>query len=135
MAAWNTGPEAERISAYLRTHPGFLADHPDLYAVLEPPRRVHGKVLADHMDAMLRAARAHAAEMDAKANAVLAAGGLPPGCTDAYVANTSFAGYQGRPPNQSWKEVWTLNLCGVSKRVVMHFVPAGQAITVTANPG
>jgi uncharacterized protein YigA (DUF484 family) len=67
-------PEADRISAYLRAHPGFLADHPDLYAVLEPPRRVHGKVLADHMDAMLRAARGHAAEMDAKATAVLAAG-------------------------------------------------------------
>lgn len=67
-------PEAERIGAYLRAHPGFLAEHPELYAALNPPRRVHGKVLADHMDAMLRAARAHAAEMDAKANAVLSAG-------------------------------------------------------------
>jgi uncharacterized protein YigA (DUF484 family) len=67
-------PEAERVSAYLRAHPGFLAEHPDLYGVLEPPRRVHGKVLADHMDAMLRAARARSAEMAEKAEAVLTAG-------------------------------------------------------------
>jgi len=67
-------PEADRTSAYLRANPGFLSDHPELYAVLEPPRRVHGKVLADHMDAMLRAARAHAAEMETKSSAVLTAG-------------------------------------------------------------
>jgi uncharacterized protein YigA (DUF484 family) len=66
--------EPEQVSAYLRANPAFLADHPELYAVMDPPRRVHGKVLADHMDAMLRAARAHAAEMDAKATAVLNAG-------------------------------------------------------------
>jgi uncharacterized protein YigA (DUF484 family) len=73
----SSGPkdrEAEQVTAYLRANPAFLAERPELYAVLEPPRRVHGKVLADHMDAMLRAARAHAAEMDAKANAVLNAG-------------------------------------------------------------
>jgi uncharacterized protein YigA (DUF484 family) len=69
-----TEPEAERIAAYLRAHPAFLAEHPDLYAVLEPPRRVHGKILADHMDAMLRAARTHATEMEAKSVAVLNAG-------------------------------------------------------------
>jgi uncharacterized protein YigA (DUF484 family) len=73
----SSGPkdrEAEQVTAYLRANPAVLAERPELYAVLEPPRRVHGKVLADHMDAMLRAARAHAAEMDAKANAVLNAG-------------------------------------------------------------
>jgi uncharacterized protein YigA (DUF484 family) len=73
----SSGPkdrETEQVTAYLRANPAFLAERPELYAVLEPPRRVHGKVLADHMDAMLRAARAHAAEMDAKANAVLNAG-------------------------------------------------------------
>jgi len=71
----------------------------------------------------------------AQSNAVLAAGGLPPGCTDGFVANTAFAGYAGNPPNQPWKEVWTLSLCGATKRVLMHFVPDGPAITVTANPG
>jgi hypothetical protein len=71
----------------------------------------------------------------AQSNAVLAAGGLPPGCKDAFVANTAFAGYEGNPPNPPWQEVWTLNFCGASKRVVMHFAPSGQAITVTAKPG
>ncbi len=39
-----------------------------------PPERVHGAVLADHMAAMIRAARARAAERDAQAELVLAAG-------------------------------------------------------------
>ena len=34
-----TGPEAEKIADYLRTHPGFLADYPDLVTVLAPPVR------------------------------------------------------------------------------------------------
>jgi hypothetical protein len=71
----------------------------------------------------------------AQSNALTAAGGLPPRCTDAYVADTSFAGYVGNPPNAPWKEVWTLTLCGASKRVVMHFLPRGQGIDVTATPG
>jgi hypothetical protein len=71
----------------------------------------------------------------AQSNALLAAGGLPAGCTDAYVANTAFAGYDGKPPAQPWKETWTLDLCGASKTVLMHFVPDGPAISVTANPG
>jgi hypothetical protein len=49
--------EAERAEKYLRANPGFLADRPELYASLEPPRRVHGEALADHMAAMLEAAR------------------------------------------------------------------------------
>jgi uncharacterized protein YigA (DUF484 family) len=69
-----TDPEAARVSAYLRAHPDFLAEHPDLYASLSPPMRVHGKIFADHMDAMLRAARGHAAEMEAKSDAILSAG-------------------------------------------------------------
>ena len=71
----------------------------------------------------------------AQGPAVQAAGGLPAGCKDAFVANTAFAGYEGNPPNPPWQEVWTLNFCGASKRVVMHFAPSGQAITVTAKPG
>jgi uncharacterized protein YigA (DUF484 family) len=63
--------EAERVSAYLRAHPGFLAERPELYRGLAPPRRVHGEVVADHMAAMLRAARDHASELEAKARALL----------------------------------------------------------------
>jgi len=66
--------DAERVAAYLRAHPSFLTDNPELYAALDPPLRVHGPVLADHMSAMLRAARSHAAEMEANAATVLTAG-------------------------------------------------------------
>ena len=66
--------QAANVAAYLRANPGFLAEHPELYATLDPPLRVHGKIMADHMEAMLRAARAHAAEMEAKSDAILAAG-------------------------------------------------------------
>lgn len=50
--------EAARVEAYLRAHPGFLAARPELYALLAPPRRVHGENLADHMAAMIEAGRA-----------------------------------------------------------------------------
>ena len=52
--------EGERfVAAYLRANPGWLAAHPELYAVLEPPRRLHGERLTDHMAAMLEQARRH----------------------------------------------------------------------------
>jgi uncharacterized protein YigA (DUF484 family) len=66
--------DAERVADYLRANPSFLADNPSLYASLAPPRRVHGPVFADHMDAMLREARRHAADMEERAEAVLTAG-------------------------------------------------------------
>lgn len=55
------------VAAWLRANPAFLAENPALYFHLAPPERVHGTVLADHMAAMLRAARA-------EANCVVAAG-------------------------------------------------------------
>lgn len=66
--------EAEAVAAFLRANPGFLAERPDLYRQLTPPARVHGETLADHMVAMLRAERAHAAAMAERADGVLAAG-------------------------------------------------------------
>ena len=56
--------ESELVAAFLRAHPAWLAEHPELYRLLAPPRRVHGEVLTDHMAAMLRAERAHAADAD-----------------------------------------------------------------------
>lgn len=49
--------EAAAVEAFLHAHPGFLAARPQLYAVLTPPRRVHGEPLADHMTAMVEAGR------------------------------------------------------------------------------
>lgn len=59
--------DSEFVAAFLRANPGWLAEHPELYHVLEPPERVHGEGLADHMTAMLRAQRSHV-------NGLLAAG-------------------------------------------------------------
>lgn len=59
---------------FLRAHPHFLAERPELYRALVPPARVHGEPFADHMAAMLRAEREHAAAMAARADGVLAAG-------------------------------------------------------------
>ena len=50
-------------------------------ACWRPPRRVHGEVLADHMAAMVRAERAHAAAMAERADGVLAAGRAAAGMT------------------------------------------------------
>ena len=60
------------MAEYLRTHPHFLAERPELYRVLAPPQRVHGEAMADHMAALLRAERAHSAAMTAHADDILA---------------------------------------------------------------
>jgi hypothetical protein len=66
--------DSARVAAFLRAHPDWLAQNPDLYRYLAPPARVHGERLADHMVAMVRAERAHAAAMAERADDVLAAG-------------------------------------------------------------
>ncbi len=66
--------DSEQVAAFLRARPGFLAERPDLYRSLVPPQRIHGETMADHMVAMLRAEREHAAAMAERADGVLAAG-------------------------------------------------------------
>ena len=61
-----TGPSAEEVEAFLRAHPGFLTERPELYRALAPPKRVHGDGLTDHMAAMLGAERERAAALDAE---------------------------------------------------------------------
>lgn len=56
--------EAESVARFLRDHPDFLADRPDLYRSLAPPRRVHGEALADHMQARIEAVRAELAALE-----------------------------------------------------------------------
>lgn len=69
------------VEAFLRAHPQWLAEHPELYRVLVPPQRVHGEQLADHMAAMVQAERTHAAAMSERAHFVLAAGRAAAGLT------------------------------------------------------
>jgi hypothetical protein len=52
---------AADIALFLRDNPGWLAENAHLYEVLDPPVRLHGEALTDHMAAMLAAARAQAA--------------------------------------------------------------------------
>jgi uncharacterized protein YigA (DUF484 family) len=66
--------EANRTEAYLRANPSFLAERPSLYRALVPPQRIYGEGLADHMAAMIRAERRHAADMEGAAATVLNAG-------------------------------------------------------------
>jgi uncharacterized protein YigA (DUF484 family) len=66
--------EAEKfVAAWLRANPGFLAADPALYAAMDPPPRIHGERVADHMAARIAAAEAHARSLSAMVNGVLAA--------------------------------------------------------------
>ncbi len=65
---------ADEVRAFLRAHPEFLAENPELYRVLLPPARVHGGDVEDHMAAMLAAQRAHARAMQDEAGRVVAVG-------------------------------------------------------------
>jgi uncharacterized protein YigA (DUF484 family) len=71
------------VEAFLRANPGWLAAHPELYRVLEPPARVHGEGVTDHMAAMLRAQRAH---VDGLVAAGRATAGLAGRVQDAVLA-------------------------------------------------
>src|ERR1700677_2716191 len=71
--------ESAAVAAFLRANPDWLADNPELYRVLTPPMRVHGEVMANYTAAMVQAERAHAAFLDERADAVLAAGGAAAG--------------------------------------------------------
>ncbi len=67
-------PSAESVVAFLRTHPDFLTEHPELFRVLAPPRRVHGDQFADHMAAMLGAERRRVRSLEAEVDAAVTAG-------------------------------------------------------------
>ncbi len=82
--------EGAEVAAFLRANPGWLRDNPEIYRVLQPPLRLHGDELADHMAAMLARERAHAQAECARADSVLAAGraaaGLAARVQDAVLA-------------------------------------------------
>ena len=66
-------PAPQAVEAFLRASPAFLADRPDLYRVLDAPRRVHGERLADHMAAMLAAERRRVRGLEAEIDAAVSA--------------------------------------------------------------
>ncbi len=64
-------------------------------------------------------------------------GGIPAGCGNAFVADTEFAGFEGANGARKtgpWKEIWTVDLCGPPKKVMVHFAPDNSGVTVYAEP-
>jgi len=51
-------PTAEQVEAFLRDHPGFLAEHPALAGSLEPPQRLLGDNVVDLQAFMIGRLRA-----------------------------------------------------------------------------
>lgn len=74
-------PSPAAVEAFLRASPDFLAERPELYRALEPPRRVHGENLADHMAAMLVAERRRLRGLEAEMDAAITAGRAGNGLT------------------------------------------------------
>lgn len=74
-------PAAEAVTAYLHAHPEFLAERPELFRLLEPPKRVHGERMADHMQAMLSAERRRTRSLEAEIDAAVTAGRAGHGLT------------------------------------------------------
>ncbi|MCK8785501.1 DUF484 family protein [Roseomonas sp. NAR14] len=66
--------DADAVAAWLRSNPNFLAERPELYRVLAPPRRVHGERVTDHMAAMLNAERQRVRALEAEMDSALATG-------------------------------------------------------------
>jgi len=60
------------VEAFLRGNPGWLAAQDALYPLMDPPCRVHGERMADHMAALLAAARARADHLAREAAAAAA---------------------------------------------------------------
>lgn len=64
---------------------------------------------------------------------IRAIGGVPASCTDPYISNTKFDGYDGPPDATSpWTETWSLTLCGTTKPVPVHFTPTPQGVEIGA---
>lgn len=66
--------DAAEVERFLRANQKFLAERPALYALLDPPRRLHGEALADHMQARIEAGAAREAALARQIEALLAAG-------------------------------------------------------------
>jgi len=74
-------PAPDAVAEFLRAHPEFLAERPELYRALDPPRRMHGERLADHMAAMLMAERRRLRSLEAEVEAAVTAGRAGHGLT------------------------------------------------------
>ena len=65
---------ADQVATYLRRHPDFLVENPDLLSGLEPPCRDHGNGVVDFQHVMLSRLRADKEELTDLRNELIEAG-------------------------------------------------------------
>jgi uncharacterized protein YigA (DUF484 family) len=115
---------SDLVAAFLRANPAWLAEHPELYRLLAPPRRVHGEVLSDHMAAMLQAERAHASELiDAGRAAAGMAGRVQEGVLALMRAADPAECVSGELPGLLGIDAAAL--CAEAQHAVWHKLPPG----------
>jgi len=67
-----SGPSADEVESYLRDHPDFLIDHPDLANLLVPPDAKRGNGVVDLQRYMLERVRGDLNKMQVQQNEILA---------------------------------------------------------------
>ncbi len=68
----SSGPTADEVESYLREHPDFLVDHPDLVNLLLPPEAKHGEGVVDMQRYMLERVRHDLTKLQVQQNEILA---------------------------------------------------------------
>ncbi|MDE2450634.1 MAG: DUF484 family protein [Gammaproteobacteria bacterium] len=66
------GPSADDVETYLRDHPDFLIDHPDLVNLLLPPESKRGEGVVDLQRYMLERVRGDLSKLQTQQNEILA---------------------------------------------------------------
>ena len=66
------GPSADEVETFLRNHPDFLVDHPDLVNVLLPPEAKRGEGVVDLQRYMLERVRGDLSRVQTQQNEILA---------------------------------------------------------------
>jgi uncharacterized protein YigA (DUF484 family) len=66
------GPSADEVDSYLRDHPDFLLDHPDLVNLLVPPEARRGEGVVDLQRYMLDRVRGDLTKLQTQQNEILA---------------------------------------------------------------
>lgn len=67
-----TGPTGSEVADYLRHHPDFLTEHPDLVRLLTPPAHDHGEGVIDMQRYMLERLRGELGKLQESQNELIA---------------------------------------------------------------
>lgn len=119
---------ADEVADFLRANPHFLADNPELYRVLQPPVRVHGEQMADHMAAMIRAERCNSARVAAQTDGMVAAGRAAAGLAER--VQEAVLSLMAAPDPTEWVEAELPGLLGLdaASLCVERYLPGTRRI-------